>query len=80
MWGATVRAATDTVGGFFVALIIERMLGVINSVGQNAPDSGSSPVISATLVMQENFYLLVILGIIAAYLARAHVEAKMVNP
>lgn len=80
MWGATVRAVTSVVGGFFVALIVERFLGVLLDLANGAPDSSGSPIIGALTTAHENFYLLVLLGIVVAYLARAHVEAKMVSP
>lgn len=80
MWGTFWTAATSLVGGYFVALIVERVLGVMLTVAQNAPNSDSSAVVDAISTAQSNFYLLVILGIVIAFLARAVVEARLVSP
>lgn len=77
MWDITVRSAVDVVGGFFVALVVERMLGVLHSLGTNAPNAGSSDVVSAIATVQDNFLLLILLGIVVAFLARAQVEAQL---
>jgi hypothetical protein len=80
MWGASLRAVIAFAGGYFIALIVERMLGLLLAVAQDAPGSGNSAPIGALSVVQENFLLLVLLGAIIAWLARAHVEAKLVGP
>jgi len=79
MWGAVARAATSAVGGYFVALIVERMLGVLATLANDAPNSDSSPIPGAIITVQENFFLLVLLGIVVAYLASAHVEASLIR-
>lgn len=79
MWGAVVRAATDIVGGYFVALIVERMLGVMLSLIENAPGAENSQLPGAIATVEQNFLLLVLLGVVIAFLARAHVESQLVG-
>lgn len=79
MWGRLLRAATSAVGGYFIALIVERMLGVLLTLYNNAPGSGSSVFPTAISTVQSNFLLLVGIGIVATYLAGAHVEAQLVG-
>lgn len=79
MWGIVARAASSVVGGYFVALIAERMLGVLVTLANDAPNSDSSPIPGALTAVQENFFLLVLIGIVVAFLAAAHVEASIVR-
>lgn len=79
MWGAVVRATVSVVGGYFIALIVERMLGVMVTLANGAPNSGQSSLPGALATVQDNFFLIVLLGIVVAYLARAHVESRLVG-
>jgi len=79
MWGLLWRGATSLVGGYFVALIVERVLGVMLTVANNASNSGTSAVVDAIGTVQSNFYLLVIIGAVVAFLAGTVVEARLVS-
>lgn len=77
MWGQVVRAATSIVGGYFVALIVERSLGVMVDIAKGAPGNDSYGLVGAMSTVHNNFLLLVCIGIVVAFLARAHVEAQL---
>lgn len=77
MWGIVFRSALDAAGGYFIALIVERTLGVMLTLAEDAPNSDGSSIVGAMQTAQENFLLLIILGIVLTFLARAHVESQL---
>lgn len=78
MFRAVKQAVIDIPGGFFIALIVERVLGLLITVGADAPGE-SGWLLDALRTVQDNFYLLVLLGVVVAFLTRAHIEANLVN-
>jgi len=77
MWGPIAQAATSVVGGYFIALITEKGLGLLVQIGNDAPNSGSSTVIGWIQIIEQNFLFLVLIGIVVSFLAQAHARSKL---
>lgn len=77
MLGAFARAGVGALGAYFIALVIERVLGAFLSVMASAPGGSSSMVYSATAAAQQNFLLLALVGILVAFLVNAQVESRL---
>jgi len=78
MLAAIVRAAVVNAPiGFLVAVVLERTLTVLLGVMQAAPSSPSKDrFVEAVSIVESNFLLLVLLGILVVVLARAHIESS----
>lgn len=79
MLGAIVRAAIiHGPLGYLFALIVSEMFGALLPVMQAAPDSAAkADLVGAAQIMQEQFLLLVLIGIVVTLIARGAVEGSL---
>lgn len=78
MLAAIVRAAVVSAPiGYLIAIIVEKTMEVCITIMEAAPASPSKDkFINAATLVQENFLLLVLVGILITLLARAHIESE----
>lgn len=77
MWGAFWHLGLGAVGAFGIALILERFLGGVLSLMAEVPGAESSDLYSTIATVQEHFLFLAIIGLVVAFLARAHAESVL---
>jgi len=78
MLGVMIRSAVVFAPiAYLIALIVERVLGVVIGVAHDAPASGAKGnLVGALQVIQANLLLLALLAIVVVVLARGYIEGS----